>query len=71
MGVARTLDVPAIGEETFATSLEQAGVFYYTIAWRFENVTASVLIQGFELSVEDAIALGRKQQERIAAAAAS
>lgn len=69
VGVARTLDVPAVGEETFGTSLEQGSVFYYTIAWRFENVTASVLVQGFELSVEDAIALGRKQQERIAAAA--
>jgi hypothetical protein len=71
VGVARTLDVPAVGEENFGTSLEQAGVFYYTIAWRFENVTASVLVQGFELSVEDAIALARKQQQRVVAAAAS
>lgn len=69
VGVARTLDVPAIGEETFGTSLEQAGVFYYTIAWRFGNVTASVLAQGFELSMDDAVALARKQQQRIAAAA--
>lgn len=69
VGVARTLDVPTVGEETFGTSLEQAGVFYYTIVWRFENVTASVLAQGFELSVEDAIALAGKQQQRIAAAA--
>jgi hypothetical protein len=68
VGIARTVDVPAIGDETFGTSLEQAGVFYYTIAWRFENVTASVLVQGFELSVDDAIALARKQQQRIAAA---
>jgi hypothetical protein len=68
VGVARTLDVPVIGDETFGTSLEQAGVFYYTIAWRFENVTASVLVQGFELSPEDAVALARKQQQRIAKA---
>ena len=68
VGVARTVDVPAVGDETFGTSLEQAGVFYYTIAWRFENVTASVLVQGFELSLEDAVALARKQQQRIAKA---
>ena len=68
VGVARTVDVPTIGDETFGTSLEQAGVFYYTIAWRFENLTASVLAQGFELSVEDAVALARKQQQRIAKA---
>ena len=69
VGVARTVDVPTVGDETFGTSLEQAGVFYHTIAWRFENVTASVLVQGFELSVDDAIAFARKQQQRIAAAA--
>jgi hypothetical protein len=68
VGVARTIDVPAVGDETFGTSLEQVGVFYYTIAWRFENVTASVLVQGFELSPEDAVALARKQQQRIAKA---
>jgi hypothetical protein len=68
VGVARTVDVPTVGVETFGTSLEQAGVFYYTIAWRFENVTASVLVQGFELSVEDVVALARKQQQRIVAA---
>jgi len=71
VGVARTLDVPTVGDETFGTSLEQASVFYYTIAWRFENVTASVLVQGFELSMEDAVALARKQQQRIAAATPS
>jgi hypothetical protein len=65
VGVARTVDVRTVGDETFATSLEQAGVFYYTIAWRFENLTASVLVQGFELSIEDAVALARKQQQRI------
>jgi len=65
VGVSRTVDVPTVGEETFGTSLEQAGVFYYTIAWRFENLTASVLVQGFELSEEDAVALARKQQQRI------
>jgi hypothetical protein len=70
-GLARTLDPPTVGDETFGTSLEQAGVFYYTIAWRFENVTASVLVQGFELSVDDAVALAAKQQERIARAANS
>jgi hypothetical protein len=68
VGVARTVDVPTVGDESFGTSLEQAGVFYYTIAWRFENLTASVLAQGFELSVEDAVALARKQQQRIVAA---
>jgi hypothetical protein len=67
-GMARTVNVPTVGQETFGASLEQAGVFYYTIAWRFENVTASVLVQGFELSVEDAIALARKQHQRIVAA---
>jgi hypothetical protein len=68
-GVVRTVELPTVGDETVGTSLEQAGVFYYTIAWRFENVTASVLVQGFELSEDDALALARKQQQRIAAAA--
>lgn len=66
--VGATLAVPTIGDETAGASLEQADVFYYTIAWSFENATASVLVQGFELSVDDAVALARKQQRRIAAA---
>jgi hypothetical protein len=59
------LEVATIGDETFATSLTQSGVLYYKIAWRSANATASVLLQGFEMTVAEAVALANKQQRRI------
>jgi hypothetical protein len=60
-----------IGDETAALVFEANGVFFCTVAWRFENVTASVLTQAFDrdTALEGAVDLAGKQQRRIAAAA--
>ena len=71
-GNAATLvDVPQVGEETVARTLGQGtgsfAVRFYTVAWRYRNATASVLVQGFrgKLTMRDALALARKQQRRL------
>jgi hypothetical protein len=40
---------------------------YFTVAWRYGNVTASVAVDGFEgkLTLSEALAVARKQQQRI------
>ena len=75
-GNAATLvDVPQVGEETVARTLGQGtgsfAVRFYTVAWRYRNATASVLVQGFrgKLTMRDALALARKQQRRLVRAA--
>ena len=67
---------PELGTEAVAvTQLQENAlndVRFFTITWRDENVTASVLVNGFDgkLSLDEALELARKQQRRIAAAAA-
>ena len=69
------LESPRLGDEALASTRLQRGgqkpIRYYTIAWRIRNVTAEVVVQGFdgEVSLDDALALARKQQEHIVAAA--
>jgi hypothetical protein len=70
------VDAPRIGDESFATTVSQpgtggGGVRYFLIAWRDDNVTASVYVSGFErrLTLEQALGLARRQQLRITAAA--
>jgi len=71
------LDKPSLGDDARALTLQQGagrgGVRYYLIAWREENVAASVFVNGFEgkMTLADALALARKQQQRIATAAGS
>lgn len=68
------VEVAKVGEESRAMTILQesqlADVRFYAIVWRRENVTASVLVQGFEGRIEltDALALARKQDGRIARA---
>jgi hypothetical protein len=68
-------DVPELGDETHAITFTQgagpARVAYYVLAWRHDNVTASVSINGFApgMSVSDVVDLAQKQEARIAAAA--
>jgi hypothetical protein len=68
---AAPVDVERVGDESLAVTVLQPGsprgVRSYTVAWRQGNVTASVLVQGFEdgVSVADALALARKQAKRI------
>ncbi len=68
----KVVDAPTIGDGAFAVELRTSGtptVRFFTIAWRSGNVTASVSVNGFELSLRDALALARKQQRRISKAA--
>jgi hypothetical protein len=69
------IDAPDLGDEAIAATFLQgsgaAAVRSYLIAWRDENVAASVLVNGFDrrLVVADAVQLAEKQASRIAAAA--
>jgi hypothetical protein len=71
---AELVEAPEIGEETLALTRQQGegefAVRFYTVVWRARNVTASLLVQGFEegLELSDAVELARRQQARIAAA---
>lgn len=69
------LDDPALGDDARAFQTRQgggsAGVRYYLIAWREDNVTSSLLVSGFEgkITLENALALARKQAARTSRAA--
>ena len=69
------LDDPEVGDDARAFNSLQSGgvegVRYYLIAWREDNVTSSVLVSGFEgkITLEDALALARKQAARTSSAA--
>lgn len=70
-GSARLLDEPALGDQAVAFTRgtgERPGVRYFTIAWRERNVTASLVLSGFEgrLTFPQALLVARKQQARIA-----
>lgn len=69
-GSARLPAEPPIGDGAAALTFVQAGVRpvrYITVAWRQSNVTAAVLVSGFdgELALADALALARKQHARL------
>lgn len=75
--VAKPLKDPSVGEEAFAaTILQRSGgggigdVRFYLIAWRHENVVASIFVNGFEgkLTLPQALELARAQQRRVARA---
>lgn len=73
-GTARLLEAPELGDEAFAATVRQQAavtpVRFFLVAWREEDVSASVFVNGFEgkMRLEDALGLARKQQRRIAAA---
>jgi hypothetical protein len=74
---AESLEDPALGDEAFAVTFLQPGamrdVRFYMVVWREANVTAGVLVNGFEgkLTLKQTLDLARKQQLRIARAAES
>jgi hypothetical protein len=74
-GLHVTDPAPKLGDESFlATGTQGSGQFkvrFYLVAWRHANAMASVLANGFEpkLTREQVVALARKQQSRLAAAA--
>ena len=65
-----------LGDEAFVTTVTQPGfprpLRIYVVAWRHDNAVAVLTVNGVEgrVSEEEALALARKQQARIAAAAA-
>jgi hypothetical protein len=63
---------PALGDEFAAVTYQQGlppnVTTYYVIAWRTGNVTASLNLNGFKLTWEQAVALADKQDQRIRAA---
>jgi hypothetical protein len=71
------IDEPGLGDESFAATFLQGtetnGVRFYQVVWREDNVTASLVVNGFErrLSLEDVLELARKQERRLSAAAES
>lgn len=74
-GSDEILAPPGVGEQTAAMTgsvgVGQDAIRFFTIAWRHGNVTASVIVQGFQGKVAFAAALrlARAQDARIAAAA--
>lgn len=71
--VTRLAD-PTLGDGAVAWSAvvpaQPRNSVFLTVAWRHENVAASVSVNGFEgrLRLEDALRLARKQQARLEAA---
>ena len=74
-GTADLVEVPPLGDEAAAITFRQLGgtteIRFFTIAWRHDNVTASVTVNGFNgrLFFADALRLAQKQAQRIERAA--
>jgi len=70
-GNARLLAAPTIGEGAVAAEFRQADLVFITVAWRRSNATGSVLVQGGAegTTLDDAVALARRQDRRLARAA--
>ena len=69
---ARKVDVGRLGDRALGVSLLRTGavrVRSYAIAWQDANVTAELELNGFRLTLADALALARKQESRLRAAA--
>jgi hypothetical protein len=69
----RALKLPPIGDQAIGETFVQPGahpVRYVVVAWRYENVSASVEVEGFDgrVTAADAIRLAQRQQRRIAGA---
>jgi len=58
----------AVGDEGRAFTFGGGGDFFYIVAWRTANGTASVLVEGSAVTLDDALALARKQAARLSAA---
>lgn len=68
---------PGLGDQSFAATYLQgtktSGVRFYQVVWREDNVTASLLMNGFarQLSLADVLELAQAQERRVADAAQS
>ena len=65
----KQLDAPTIGDGARAFTFGSASDIFYVVAWREANATASVVVEGSRVGLRDAVALARKQQRRLVAAA--
>lgn len=68
----RFVAVPKLGAGSLAVTIASGGIRTSTIAWRFANVTASIELAGPSAVVSTGrlVALARRQERRIEAAAA-
>jgi len=62
--------VPGLGQDAVGVTFTQAGgrtLRFFRIAWRSQNATASITVEGFDgqVSQDDALALAHKQEKRI------
>ena len=57
-----------VGDEARAFTFGTGGDFFYVVMWRTANSTASVLVEGSAVTLDDAVALARKQSARLTAA---
>jgi hypothetical protein len=62
--------VPGLGQDAVGVTFTQPGsrtLRFFRIAWRSQNVTASITVEGFDgqVSQDDALALAHKQEKRI------
>ncbi|HET8651152.1 MAG TPA: hypothetical protein VFM13_01115 [Gaiellaceae bacterium] len=70
-------EAPGLGDESLAWTLVQGAgagrVAFFVVAWREDNAVASLEANGFagKLELAEAVALARKQADRLARAAAS
>jgi hypothetical protein len=64
----KKLGDPAVGDEARAFSFGSGADFFYVVAWRTANSTASVLVEGSAVTLDDALGLARKQAARLSAA---
>ncbi len=71
------VDAPHLGDEAVAMTLTegsgQTEVTYFVIAWREDNVVASLDANGFggKITLDDVVSLARKQAQRTSEAVAS
>jgi hypothetical protein len=69
-GGAKEIDVGKLGDEAVGVLLVGTGavtVRNYAIAWRERNATAELELNGFKLTLPEALALARKQEARLRA----
>jgi hypothetical protein len=59
----------AVGDEARAFTFGAGADLFYVVVWRTANGTASLLVEGSAVALDDALALARKQSVRLTAAA--
>ncbi len=60
----------AVGDETIVARTIGVGARFFVVAWRYRNVAALVNVSGVRgVNLDDALALARRQQRRVEAAA--